>query len=65
MKKRIKRKHYNRFKRSFLRHREWEYARMMSNKLLSNGFIPKCRNLHRVVEYAWQHGIIYGSCWRK
>ena len=65
MKKRIKRKHYNRFKRSFLRHREWEYARMMSNKLLSNGFIPKRRNLHRAVEYAWQHGTIYGSCWRK
>lgn len=65
MKKRVKRKHYNRFKRSFLRYHEWEYTRMMSNKLLSNGFIPKRRNLRRVVEYAWRHGTIYGSCWRK
>lgn len=57
----VKKKQYNRFKRSFSRHHEWLYFTLMSNKLMSNGFIPKRRSVRRAVEYAWRHGNIHRS----
>lgn len=57
----IKKKRYNRFKRSFSRHHEWEYFRLMSNKLMLNGFSPKRQNIRRAVEYTWRHGNIHRS----
>lgn len=57
----VRKKRYNRFKRFLLRHREFEYRMLMTNKLMSNGIIPKRRNVCRAVEYVWQHGNIYES----
>ena len=58
MNQKVKKKRYNRFKRCFLRHREWVYEMLMTNKLISNGIIPKRRNVRRAVDYAWRHGTI-------
>ena len=57
----VKKKRYNRFKRFFSRHREWEYRNLMTNKLMLNGINPKRRNIRRAVEYAWRHGTIHSS----
>ena len=58
----VKKKQYNRFKRSIKRSFSCRlYFTLMSNKLMSDGFIPKRRNIRRAVEYTWRHGNIHRS----